>query len=312
MYKIFNKFLEENILVTVEHSQDDVKEEVLVEISNFDIYEGNLRGVDVKVVLEEKKYKVRHSVLECYHFYYNLKTNETGLHNTFDNRTKEVDVRIGTNEIAKLHSFPRAISELEQTLKDLQAKRKKEVGKIDLRRIPCITTNIEENYTFVVRIGRVDSSKKIERENYGYKILKFNPEYEMSFSERLWKSMDESRNILEYIKSLQCGVGIGYYNDSLYFLLEHEYSVIKEEFEKVSLAFNKRQEEKEKKIYEIQKQEQLRLEHCISEAKNSGKEVLYKSWMAECNNPNLECSLDQVCIYITPTGDRIERRFHSY
>jgi hypothetical protein len=124
--------------------------------------------------------------------------------------------------------------------------------------------------------------------------------------------MDESRNILEYIKSLQCGVGIGYYNDSLYFLLEHEYSVIKEEFEKVSLAFNKRQEEKEKKIYEIQKQEQLRLEHCISEAKNSGKEVLYKSWMAECNNPNLECSLDQVCIYITPTGDRIERRFHSY
>ncbi|GLG01716.1 hypothetical protein Alches_17560 [Alicyclobacillus hesperidum subsp. aegles] len=312
MREIPKRFLDEKILILVEYG--DSQEMVMVEVSEFDIYGDVLRGVKVRPVSEDREFKLRHSLLTNYHFYYDWNTNEAGLHK-YDGE-KKVDVTIGIEKSRILQSFVPEIKKLEEALKAEQCNRKNEIEKIDPKRIPCLTTNIESGYEYVVRAGIVDVCSKKEYEHFGHQITQFSPEYELRLSDKIWDEMYRTKNLVKYVEALRCSEGIGYHWDTLYFLAEDEYNMVKEEYATVRLELIRRREEAEReenrRFQERQKQEQLQLEQCIREAKSSGQNVLYKSWMAPCNNPKEECSLDEVCVYITPTGEQITERCHTY
>ena len=310
MREIPKRFLDEKILISVKYG--DTPEVVMV--SAFDIYGGVLRGVRVRPVSEDREYKLRHALITHYHFYYDWNTNEAGLHK-YDGE-KEVDVTISTEEAKILQSLLPAIRRMEQVMQEEQRNRRNEIEKTDPKHIPCLTTNIESGFNYVVRVGIVDICSKREYKHFGYQMTQFRPEYELRLSDDIWSDMYKTKNLVKYVEALRCSEGIGYHGDTLYFLTEDEYTLVKEEYATVQLAFKRRQEEAERqenrRFQEKQKQEQLQLEQCKREAKSSGKNILYKSWLAPCNNPKEECSLDEVCVYITPTGEQITERYHTY
>ena len=312
MRDIPKQFLDEKILISVEYG--DIPEVVIVEVSEFDIYDNVLRGVRVRPVSDDREFKLRHSVLEHYHFYYDWKTHKAGLH-VYDG-VKKVDVTLSCEEAKILQSFLPTIRRMEQVMQEEQRNRKSEIEKTDPKRIPCLTTNIESGYEYVVRVGIVDICSKMEYEHFGYQMTQFRPEYELRLSDDIWSDMYNAKNLVKYVETLRCSEGIGYHGDTLYFLTEDEYNMVKEEYATVQLVLKRRQEEAEReenrRFQERQNQKQLQLEKCIREVKSSGKNILYKSWLAPCNNPKEECSLDEVSVYITPTGEQITERCHTY
>jgi hypothetical protein len=50
----------------------------------------------------------------------------------------------------------------------------------------------------------------------------------------------------------------------------------------------------------------------FAEAKRTGEKVLLRSWMADCNDPREECSLDHVTEYAMPDGTTEIMRYHTW
>jgi hypothetical protein len=74
--------------------------------------------------------------------------------------------------------------------------------------------------------------------------------------------------------------------------------------EALALAERRRKEEEER--------EREKIESACEEARRTGKPVLIRKYLAPCNDPKKECSLDIVEEYAEPDGNVRIRRLHTY
>ena len=47
-------------------------------------------------------------------------------------------------------------------------------------------------------------------------------------------------------------------------------------------------------------------------AKESGNPQVLKTWMADCNDPDEQCSLDHVTLFAMPDGTTKQNRMHTW
>lgn len=63
---------------------------------------------------------------------------------------------------------------------------------------------------------------------------------------------------------------------------------------------------------ENQEKEESHYQECLEEAKETGKNVKFASYTVECNDPNEECNIDIIGVYVTPSGQKEKERIHTY
>ena len=61
-----------------------------------------------------------------------------------------------------------------------------------------------------------------------------------------------------------------------------------------------------------EQKERERLEELLRKAKETGKPQEIASWMADCNDPKEECSLDHVTLWMMPDGTKKRHRQHTW
>jgi len=74
----------------------------------------------------------------------------------------------------------------------------------------------------------------------------------------------------------------------------------------------KARKEAKKAKEEAKEKVELEIKKKFAEAKTIGKKVLLKTWMADCNDPNEECNIDNMAEYAMPDGNTEITRQHTW
>ncbi len=61
-----------------------------------------------------------------------------------------------------------------------------------------------------------------------------------------------------------------------------------------------------------EKEEEEHYEKCLTEARETGENIVLNTYMVECSEPNEECSTDVITVYVTPSGRTKKERTHTY
>jgi hypothetical protein len=80
-------------------------------------------------------------------------------------------------------------------------------------------------------------------------------------------------------------------------------------------AYRKRLEKLELKKIEADKrklQREIEFQKKMEEAKNTGEDVVFRSWTEPCNDEDEECDIDHVIEYVTPSGQLKVVRHHTW
>jgi hypothetical protein len=70
--------------------------------------------------------------------------------------------------------------------------------------------------------------------------------------------------------------------------------------------------ERESIILDKQKQEDAKIEQAFQRARDTGEPQVLDTYMAECDDPEEQCSLDHVTLLAMPNGKRKEERLHTW
>lgn len=70
--------------------------------------------------------------------------------------------------------------------------------------------------------------------------------------------------------------------------------------------------EQEAKRKEQEAKRKAEIEAKIQEAKETGKPVELRRWVESCNDPKEDCDIDHVVEYVTPDGNTIIVRYHTW